>query len=165
MWHFNTLLKKIVKLCMSVLVIFVQSSTMDNWTLFIQLALLKSQMQYQVFRSISILFDTLILASLARTEATEKGEGEGRGEGWWVGGASSVGPNMHGIQLQNRKVGGKEVPGLRAACQTVGHNVLHVHCTIGEGITLRVVIEKRGPHSFPFSSLCLWLDRQEKIMH
>jgi hypothetical protein len=55
---------------------------------------------------------------------------------------------MHGIELWNRKVGGKEVPGLRAACQTVGH--MYCMYRIGEGITLRVVIEKVAHTAFLF---------------
>ncbi len=81
---FNTLMKKTIKINMCVLVTFVQST---------------SKMQNQVFRSISFLFDTLILASLARDRSNRKGGGGGgggRGEG---GGLICVGPNMHGIQL------------------------------------------------------------------
>ncbi len=67
---FNTLMKKTIKINMSVLVTFVQS-TMD----IVYLAS-TTQNAKPIFRSISSLFDSLILAFLAREQEQQK---RGRG--------------------------------------------------------------------------------------
>jgi hypothetical protein len=71
---FYTLMKKTIKINMSVLVTFVQSTmdivSLDSTT---QKPNAKSSFSFHID-----FFDTLILASLARTGATEKGEGGGR---------------------------------------------------------------------------------------